>query len=52
MSDEDIISFWRQGYSIDQITNMSVMVQRTKKDEDARKFVKNRVERVILKYQS
>lgn len=55
MSEEDIISYWKQGYSIEQITNTSTMVQKNKGKEgeaQARYYVKNLVENTILKYQS
>ncbi len=56
MSKDEVINFWRQGYSIDQITDMSVIIKKTKKDkkasEKARKLIKNRIENIILEYQS
>ncbi len=55
MREEDIINYWKQGYSVDQITNMSTMVQKSKGtdgEEDAKHYVKNLVEQTILKYQS
>lgn len=55
MSEEDIINYWKQGYSIDQITNKSTMVQKNKGtdgEEEAKYYVKRIVEETILKYQS
>lgn len=55
MREEDIIKYWKHGYSIEQITNMSIMVQKSKGtdgEDDAKKYVKNLVENTILKYQS
>ncbi len=55
MSEEDIILYWMQGYSIEQITNRSTMVKKSKGtvgEDDAKKYVKNLVENTILKYQS
>lgn len=55
MTDEEIINYWKQGYSVEQITNMSTMVQKNKGtvgEDDAKKYVKNLVEKAILKYQS
>lgn len=55
MSEEEIILYWMQGYSIEQITNRSTMVQKSKGtvgEDDAKKYVKNLVENTILKYQS
>lgn len=55
MNVEKIIKLWRQGYSVEQITNMSTLVQKNKGtdgEEKARNYVKNVVEKVILKYQS
>ncbi len=51
MTDLEIINFWKQGYSVEQITNKSEIVQRCK-DEGVTRMVMNRVENVILKYQS
>lgn len=55
MNEDKIIELWRQGYSVDQITNMSVMVQKAKgtdREDEAKYYVKNLVENTILKYQS
>lgn len=55
MTDKEIIELWKQGYSVDKITEKSVMVQKNKGtdgEEDARYYVKNLVETTILKYQS
>lgn len=51
MKDSEIIDYWKQGYSIDQITNKSKIVQRCK-NKNVTKMEKIRVEYVILKYQS
>lgn len=51
MSDEEIIAYWRQGYSVEQITNKSVMVQKCK-NENVTRMVMNKIEKVILKYQN
>lgn len=55
MDEDEIIKLWRQGYSVEQITNTSTMVQKTKgkeEESDAKYYVKNLVEKTILKYQS
>lgn len=55
MSEEKIIELWKEGYSIEQITEKSVMVQKNKGTDGetkARHYVKNLVENTILKYQS
>lgn len=55
MNEEDIINYWKQGYSVDQITEKSVLVEKNKgKDgeKDAKYYVKRMVEETILKYQS
>lgn len=55
MDEEKIIELWKQGYSVEQITETSVMVQKNKGTEgekEARFYVKNLVETTILKYQS
>lgn len=55
MNEDKIIGLWRQGYSVDQITNMSTMVQKSKGtdgEDEAKYYVKNLVEKTILKYQS
>lgn len=52
MSNKEILKLWKQGYSVDQITDMSEIVKNTKKDEKVRNLIKNRVELVILKYQT
>lgn len=55
MDEDKIIKLWRQGYSVDQITEKSVMLQKNKGtdvEEKAKFYVKNLVEKTILKYQS
>ncbi len=55
MNEDKIIKLWKQGYTVEQITDMSIMVQKTKrkdKEKSARCYVKNLVENAILKYQS
>lgn len=52
MPDEEILKLWKQGYSVDQITDMSEIVKKTKKEEKVRNMIKNRIECVILKYQT
>lgn len=56
MSKEEVIKKWRLGYSIDQIVDMSVIVEKTKKDKEARekvrRLIKNRIEKIIIEYQS
>lgn len=55
MDEEKIIELWKQGYSIEQITEKSIMVQKNKGtdgEEEAINYVKNLVETTILKYQS
>lgn len=51
MDEETIIKYWKQGYSVKQIVDMSEVVKKTK-DENVKNIVMNRVERVILKYQT
>lgn len=55
MNEEDIINYWKKGYSVDQITEKSVLVQKNKGKDgkaEARYYVKNLIENAILKYQS
>ena len=49
MSDEEIINLWKQGWSIEKITNRIVKLENIK-DEPDRKKKYNRVERVILNF--
>ncbi len=52
MSEEDIISYWKQGYTVRQIVNMNPIVIKTKNNEDVVKLIQNKVEKTILNYQS
>lgn len=49
MSDEEIINLWKQGLSIEKITNRIVKLENIK-DEPDRKKKYNRVEMVILNF--
>lgn len=51
MKKEDIIELWKQGYSVEQITNKSLVVRKSK-DEKVKKIIMHRVESIILEYQS
>ena len=53
MTEQKIIRLWREGYSVDQITDMSEIVQKLKKfkvDDTVRNLVQHRIEKTILKY--
>lgn len=52
MDKKRIIELWKQGYTVQQITEMSVLVQKSKKDERTKQIVQEQVERTILEYQS
>ena len=52
MDKKRIIELWKQGYTVKQITEMSVLVQKSKKDERTKQIIQERVERTILEYQS
>lgn len=51
MSNEEIIEYWKQGYTVEQIVNKSEIVKRCK-DENVTLMIRKRVEKVILEYQS
>lgn len=52
MSKEEIIRYWKQGYSVEQIVNMNEVVKVTKEDENVVKIIQNKVERTILEFQT
>lgn len=51
MSKEEIINYWKQGYTVEQIVNKSRLVKDIK-DEEVTLRIRERVEKVILEYQS
>lgn len=52
MDKKRIIELWKQGYTVKQITEMSLLVQKTKEDEKVKQIVQRNVEQTILEYQS
>lgn len=51
MSEEEILAYWKQGYTVKQIASKSVIVQKCK-NKEVTHMVVNRIEKIILKYQS
>ncbi len=49
MSEEDIIKLWKEGFSIDQIVNRHPLKNILGKNDYV---IRNRIEKIILKYQS
>lgn len=52
MSKEEIIRYWKQGYTVEQIVNMNPIVKSTKRNENVVKLVQHKVEKTILEYQN
>lgn len=52
MTEQEIIEYWKQGYTVDQIVNKNPIVKNTKRDENVVRLIQSKVEKVILKYQS
>lgn len=52
MSKEEIIRYWKQGYTVEQIVNMHPIVKNTKRNENVVKLVQHKVEKTILEYQN
>lgn len=51
MSEKEIIDLWKQGYSVEQITNKSMTVKKGK-DKKATYEIMHRIEKIIFKYQT